>query len=117
MSCAPRPLASPTFKQQQGRLRGDQSLLFDLLQDAQRQIDGAYLQTAQNTLELAKSAKMLVESRAPQERLEFLKKLLSNAVLDGRIIKFELKKPFLVLSEVREVPENSVWRAVEESNL
>ena len=39
--------------------------------------------------------------------------LLSNPVLDGVTVRYDLRKPFKVLSEMN---ENSEWRAMRESN-
>jgi hypothetical protein len=44
-----------TFRKQQDRIRAERRDLFDKLQDAQKQIDGAYLITAERILELARN--------------------------------------------------------------
>ncbi len=100
-------LDDATFRRQLERIQKERRLNFDLLQDTQGQVDGAYLVTAQRVLELAKNAKSLWEGRSPEERRDLLAKLLWNPVLDGRSVRYDLKKPFRVLHEMRE-KEN--WR-------
>jgi site-specific DNA recombinase len=101
-------LDAETFKGQQMRLRGERDRLFELLQDAQRQIDGAYLVLADKVLNVAKNAKRLWESRSPEERRDFLAKLLLNPVLDGTTVRFDLRRPYRVLAEMH---GNEEWRA------
>lgn len=64
-------------------------------------------------LELASNAKKLWLSRNPRERVEFLKKLLWNPRITGSPIEYELRKPFAVLSKMRDSGEwglFQVWR-------
>ena len=67
---------------------------------AQRDIDGAYLTTAKKVLELATGAKTLWLSRTSEERRDFLEKILSNRVFDAPSVRYEMKKPFQILSEM-----------------
>ena len=70
-------------------------------------IDGAYLETTKSTLELAINAKSLWNTRPPHERREFLDRLLSNPTLEGVTVKYELRKPWGVLAEMKQTEE---WR-------
>ncbi len=102
-----------TFRRQQSRLGDERRDLFDRLQVAQRQIDGAYLVTAQRVLELAKNVRNQWETLSCEQKRDLLAELLENPQLDGTTVRYDLKKPFLVLSEMRESEE---WRAREDSN-
>lgn len=89
------------YRRQIERIRGERRNFTDLLEGANSALDGAYLETAQSILELAKDAKSLWFSREPQERLEFLKLILSNPKLEGLNVRYELKKPFGTLSKMK----------------
>ena len=88
------------FKRQQVRVREDRDHLFNMLQEAESKADDAYLVTAQRVLELAKSAKTLLEHAILEERRDFLSKLLCNPRLDGRTVRYDLRKPFAVLAQM-----------------
>jgi hypothetical protein len=60
------------------------------------------IETAKTVLELATSAKSLWIDRSAYERREFLNKVLSNPILDGLTVRYELKKPFAVLLKMNE---------------
>lgn len=82
------------FKRQQVRVREERDDLFDKLQAAENHADDAYLVTAERVLELAKNAKALWNTRSPEERRDFLAKLLWNPRLNGRSAEYDLRKPF-----------------------
>ena len=84
------------------------------LERAQLASSNTGMETAKSILELCTSAKSLWKSRTPLERVELLKMLLSNPVLDGTTVRYEIKKPFRILSEMA---ENLEWRARKGSNL
>lgn len=73
----------------------------------------AYLDTARDVLELAKQAKSLLETRSREEKRDFLARLVCNPRLDGRTVRFDLKKPFAVLAKMRAAND---WRPQGESN-
>ncbi len=108
-----RGLDDEAFRRQLDRIRRDRDRAFDALQQAQRQVDGAYLVTAQRTLELAKNAKRLWEARTREERRDLLAKLLWNPVLEGRSVRFDLRKPFRILAEMRQSED---WRGGRDLN-
>ncbi len=84
------------------------------LEEAQLAISSAGMETAKSILELCTSAKSLWKSRTPLERAELLKMLLSNPVLDGVTVRYELKKPFRILGEMS---RDEKWRTRKGSNL
>ncbi len=88
------------FKRQQARVREERDALFDKLQAAETEADDAYLVTADRVLELAKNAKQLWEGRTPAEQRDFLARLVCNPRLDGRTVRFDLRKPFAVLAQM-----------------
>ncbi len=102
------------YKRQIERVRAERERFTNLMAAAQREIDGAYLVTAKKVLELAKNAKTLWLSRSKEDRRDFMEKILSNRVLDGLTVRYELKKPFRILAEMA---SSSNWRARQDSNL
>ena len=89
------------------RLRDERMRLTQLLEAMQVQLSDAALETAQSIIELATNAKSLWLSKPPEGRKADLDKLLSNKILNGVTIEFELRKPFLWLAENK---ENLKWR-------
>lgn len=101
------------FRHQSQRIKDERHQITALLGKAQLAINGAYLKTAQDILELATRAKSLWIQRSPQERKMFLERILSNPVLDGPIVRYDLKKPFAVLARMR---RDEDWRPQGDSN-
>ncbi len=56
-------------------------------------------------LELATSAKSLWMRKSTQNRKGFLNRLLRNSILDGVHVRYELKKPFVVIVKKSDNPE------------
>ena len=83
------------------------------LESLQKSLTNAVIETAKTVLELATSAKSLWIDRSAYERREFLNKVLSNPILDGLTVRYELKKPFAVLMKMN---ENKDWCSRPESN-
>lgn len=96
------------------QVRQERLRFTDQLKRAQLSISNAGMETAKTILELCTSAKSLWEKRTPLERREFLNEILSNPVLDGPTVRYELKKPFRILSEMK---ESEKWRTRKGSNL
>lgn len=69
------------------------------------------MESVKSILELATSAKSLWIRKSAQERKEFLNMILSNPILDGVNVRYELKKPFAVLVKMLENPEKESWCA------
>lgn len=106
-------ISQSDFDKQLARIRSNRSDLADQLETLQKGLTSAVMETAQTVLELATSAKSLWKSGSPQERRNFLDKLLSNPILDGANVRFTLKKPFAVLVDMK---ENVEWCARRDSN-
>ena len=104
---------SDTYRQQRERVRAERDAMFNKLRVNDVEVDGAYLVTAKRVLELAKNAKVLWESRSSEERRDLLAKLLQNPVLDGKSVRYDLRKPFRILSEMR---QGEKWRGGRDSN-
>lgn len=72
----------------------------NLMAKAQRQIDDAYLTTAEEILELAQNAKLYWSAVSKEEKRSYLEKILSNRVFDYPSVRYTLKKPFQTLFEM-----------------
>jgi hypothetical protein len=107
-------LDDAAFKKQLQRIRDQRTELTRKLDEANDRLDDAYLDTARTTLELAKRAQLQWSSRSALEKRQFLEAVVSNVRLDGRTVRYDLRKPFQILSELREDP---TWRTREDSNL
>jgi hypothetical protein len=53
-------------------------------------------------------------ARSASERRQFLELAVSNVRLDGQTVRYDLRKPFRILSEIGGDP---AWRTREDSNL
>lgn len=80
----------------------DKQFAHDKVKKLTLQLTDACMDTAKTILELVSRAKLLWLSRSPQEQREFLQLVLSNPLWDGVSLQYELKKPFKVLSQMRE---------------
>ncbi len=60
------------------------------------------MESVKSILELATSAKSLWIRKSAQERKDFLNMILSNPILEGVNVRYELKKPFAVLVKMSE---------------
>ena len=76
----------------------------------------AVVETAKTVLELARDAKSLWKVKSPKERKEFLSAILSNPVLDGATVRYDLKKPFAVLLKMAANGEKEKWCSRRDSN-
>lgn len=94
-------------------IRSNREGLTDQLETLQKGLTSAVMETAQTVLELATSAKSLWKQGTPEERRNILDRLLSNPILDGVSVRFDLKKPFAVLVQMN---ENVNWCALLDSN-
>lgn len=95
-------------------IRSDRALKYVELEMLQLSLSSAVLESANSILELAKNAKSLWKSQTISERKELLNMVLSNPVLNGVNVEFNLKKPFDVLVEMK---GNDKWRTRQDSNL
>lgn len=99
-------LSEDMYRRQVTRIRDERRRFTDLLEQSNKAMDGSYLETAQSILELSTNAKSLWLSRNSKERLEFLKRILSNPKLDGLTVRYELRKPY---AQLHAMSANSDW--------
>ncbi len=102
-----------TYDRQLSRLRAEKAERFDKLRAADAAEDDKYLVMADRVFELAKTARSLWEGRTPEQKRELLERLVSNPRLDGRTVRYDLRKPFDVLTKMRGVEG---WRPQGDSN-
>lgn len=95
------------------KIRDERAQFTQLLEDANSALDGAYLETAKSILKLATDTKRLWNSRNAEEKRDFLKRVLSNSQLDGLTVRYELRKPSVTISKMR---QKSDWCVRLESN-
>lgn len=88
------------YKRQLERVRRERNALAEAIMKADQEITGAILVTAKKILELAQKAPTLYLRATPQERRALLNQILSNPILDGVNVRYELKKPFRIISEM-----------------
>ena len=65
--------------------------------------------TTQKIIELATNAESLWNMRSTVEKVLFLKKVVSNPVLEGPTIRYDLQKPFAVIAQMS---GNKNWRSL-----
>ena len=94
-------------------IRADRASITEQIETLQLSLTSAVVETVHSVLELAKSAKSFWISQTTVERKKVLEMILSNPVLDGATVRYELKKPFKVLSEMKVFNE---WRTLRDSN-
>lgn len=82
------------------RLRAEKLRVNQAIETAQSKISGNSRENATSVIELCKHAKELYLSRSLVERRFFLERLVSNPILNGVTIEFDLKKPFNTLAEI-----------------
>lgn len=73
----------------------------------------SHSRTIKKIIELSTNAESLWNSRSAVEKVEFLKRVVSNPVLDGPTIRYDLQKPFAVLAKMS---GNENWRPLRDSN-
>jgi len=103
-----------TYDRQLSRVRAEEAETFEKLRQTDRTEDNKYLVTAERVLELAKNAKSLWEERSPTEKRDLLEALVSNPTLDGRSVRYDVRKPFDVISKMS---GDDGWRPQRDSNL
>lgn len=106
-------LSKEEYRTQVTRLDQERKRLTTILEKAQLSFNGAYLKTAQDVLELATRAKSLWIDRTPSERKMFLERVVSNPMLEGSRVRYELRKPFAVLAGMARSED---WRPLRDSN-
>ncbi len=94
------------YKRQIERVRKERNELTEAIIKADQEVTGAVLVTAKKIIELARKAPDLYLRATPEERRGLLAKILSNPILDGLTVRYELKKPF---SLVARMASSSHW--------
>lgn len=102
-------LDKTAYDRQLLRIRGNRDSLMEQLEQVRLTLQDAFSESIKSVLELATSAKSLWIRKSAQERKEFLNQILSNPILDGVTVRFELKKPFAVLLKMNENTEKEKW--------
>jgi hypothetical protein len=101
-------ISAADYKFKTGEIDADMNHFMKLQQDAQLKITDAWKVTAETILELAKQAKELWNQGTLTEKVEILKKVCWNPILDGATLRYGLRKPFATLAEMNESED---WRA------
>lgn len=94
-------ISNEDYQRQITRIRKERHQYTKLLEQANLMITDASMETAKSILELATNAESLWKTATPQERKEFLEQLLSNPVLNGTTVEYQIRKPFVTLSEMK----------------
>lgn len=89
-----------SYRRQLKHVRNERLRFTHLLEQAQLQLNDAVLETAQSILELAMNAKSRWLKLEASERRSMLDKILSNPTLDGVTVRYEMKKPFAIVSRM-----------------
>ena len=107
-------LDQEAYKRKLDQIRSNRADLVKQLETYQKSLTSAIVETAASVLELSTSAKSLWNNKTPQQRREFLDMILSNPTLNGVSIEYNLRKPYLVLMEMK---QEEKWCTREDSNL
>lgn len=107
-------LDDAAYKKQLARIREQRADLAQKLEQASERLDDAHMQTVRSTLELANRAKLQWAERSALEKRRFLELVVSNPRLDGESVRYDLRKPFAILAEMR---GSADWRTPQDSNL
>lgn len=102
-----KTISEEDFRRQSSRIQDERRHYTKLLEESQLAISDAWKVTAQKVFELAINARSIWNSGTTDERLEYLKRVCSNPVLDASSVRYDLRKPFATIAEMKEIPE---WR-------
>lgn len=103
-----------SFDNRLKRIRADRDSLYQQIEEKTLSLTSAVVESCKSVLELASQAKSLWNSIPASERKKVLDRILSNPVLNGVNVEFNLRKPFRILKEMRGDTE---WCARQDSNL
>ena len=96
-----------TYNRQRKRLQEEQVQYTNMMEQAQLSINDAGRETVESIIELATNAETLWKYMTTEERRLLLDQILSNRVLNGVTIEYEIVKPLRVLSEMK---SDQKWR-------
>ncbi len=97
------------YKRQIKRVRSERDSYTNLLSESDELICDNFFETADKLLELTKYSKSLWKLMTPTERVELVKEVTSNRELEGATLRYSLKKPFKVLSEIKNLGQFDKW--------
>ncbi|MCX7997064.1 MAG: recombinase family protein [Patescibacteria group bacterium] len=101
------------FEEKRDQYRAEQRILQAKLANLQN-ADEEYYLTAQYLVEIASRAKELFMSSEPEEKRLILKMAFQNLSLDGKIVRYEWKKPF---DKIAFYASRPAWLPRQDSNL
>ncbi len=90
-----------TFDLTLKRIRTERRNYTDQIETLQLTLSSAVVETVQSILELSKNAKSFWNLVSVTEKKKVLDMILSNPILDGVNMRFEIKKPFKILVEMK----------------
>jgi site-specific DNA recombinase len=108
-----RVIDDDTYQRQLTRIRQRRAVLLNKIEETHAALDEKLLKTALHALDLAKKAKDLWAVQNLTEKRAFLDKLVLNPRMNGASVRFDLRKPFDTLSEMR---GDEGWRTRRDSN-
>jgi site-specific DNA recombinase len=89
------------------KIKENRSYYLDLIEQCSHSIIESHGRKTEKIIELAMNAESLWNSRNAAEKVAMLKRVVSNPVLDGINIRFDLQKPFAVIAKMN---GNENWR-------
>ncbi len=89
------------YQRQLDKCRKQKQDLAQQLEQINLQIADESMVSVQKVFELAINAKDIWKSMEREKRLQYLKQVCSNSTLDELTVRYELKKPFALLSEMK----------------
>lgn len=101
------------YEQQKARIRLERDDYTNQLESLSLQIGDEAMASVEKVFQLAINAESLWKSANPKERAEKLKQVVSNPVLDGLTLQYQLQKPFATLAKMK---GNKEWRRERDSN-
>lgn len=102
-------IAEDEYRRQSDRLNQDRKHFTKLLGETQLKINDGWRLSAKLVLELATNAKSVWKKGTPEEKVEYLKKVCWNPIMEGAKLRYDLRKPFAILCEMQ---ENVEWRTL-----
>lgn len=100
------------YEYQNNRLQEKRKHFTNLLEQSQLSMSDAWRVTAQKILELSINAKSLWKSGSVEQKLQLLRLITSNRVLNGLNVEYDLNKPFGTISEMT---KKESWRRESEN--
>jgi DNA invertase Pin-like site-specific DNA recombinase len=95
------------------KVKENRSYYTGLIEKCSDTIIDSHSRTIKNIIELSTRAESLWNAQSAKDKVALLRKIVSNPVLDGPTIRYDLQKPFAVIAKMREKEE---WRPLRDSN-